>query len=122
MSKKQIALSIQITLFISVFIIGYFTYKSVEENKVINSAYPTFKNTAGDCPIIQKRSCVEESYSQVPIECPPQKDECNGQNGIEMCYKFQWKQGRKLSYCRMCGGDDIDHYNDRIIVKCNPIK
>lgn len=115
--KKFIAITIQVTLLITIVCIGYFTYKAVEkDNLALETKVIEWGNAA--CPAFKKRACVEESYTTEPIKCKPMADECNSQNDLKFCFQYTWKQNRKVSYCRMCSGTNFDYYNDRTLVTC----
>lgn len=115
--KKIIAITIQVTLLITIVLIGFFTYKSVEKDNIALETKVLDWGSAA-CPTLKKRACVEESYTKEPISCKPLPDECNSQNDLKFCFQYTWKQNRKVSYCRMCSGNNVDMFNDRVFVTC----
>jgi hypothetical protein len=99
MNKKKFARFIQITLLLSIGLVGVVTYRAIKNDQVLNEEY----DSNADCPSQLKRQCCNESYCKTPTTCPLMADECSSQNKIASCYQYSWKKQPQNETTWPCG-------------------
>lgn len=118
LKKRKIALFIQFTLIVSIAVVFFITFRSIQSDSNQTNNMGGLQNSLDGCPARIIRKCCSRVYCSEVNECPLTLNECNLQKDLTSCLQYQWKDTSSPGLCKNCDQINSDSITLKIRKTC----